>query len=69
MIDGETGFVIKQNDIPAFVNTVMALANDVQLRKKMGARGKRFVKENYDSKILNERLVSIYYGMLSETGK
>ena len=60
MIDGQTGFVVKQNDLDGFVKKIELLAGDADLRKKMGAAGRKFVQEKYDSKILNEQLVHLY---------
>lgn len=60
IIDGVTGFVVPENDINGFVEKIELLANDPDLRKKMGEEGRKFVIQNYDINKLNERLVQIY---------
>ncbi len=62
LIDGQTGYVVNENDIDGFVKKIELLAQDIDLRKRMGKKGRKYVEENYDSKILNKKLVSIYYG-------
>ncbi len=60
MIDGETGYVVQASDISGFADKILTLANDPGLRKRMGLAGRQFVEKNYDSKVLNKKLLSIY---------
>lgn len=60
VIENETGFVVVADDVNAYVEKVNFLHDNSELRTKMGAAGKQFVTANYDSKILNERLLNIY---------
>jgi colanic acid/amylovoran biosynthesis glycosyltransferase len=60
VIDGVTGFVVPENDINGFVEKIELLANDPDLRKRMGEAGRNFVVENYDINKLNEKLMQIY---------
>ena len=60
MMDTVTGFVVKQHDVNGFAKKIELLSGDAALRKKMGAAGRKFVEEKYDSKILNEQLVHLY---------
>jgi colanic acid/amylovoran biosynthesis glycosyltransferase len=60
IIENETGFVVVADDVNAYVEKVNFLHDNSVLKNKMGAAGKQFVTANYDSKILNERLLNIY---------
>ena len=65
IIENETGFVVTANDITAYVEKINLLQDNPELKNKMGAAAKQFVTENYDSKILNKRLLEIYETELS----
>lgn len=56
----ESGFIIKENDISGFADAIQNLIENPTMAKFMGEKGKEFVKQNYDSKKLVKRLVSIY---------
>jgi len=60
IINGETGFVVKEKDIKAFADKVQLLADDRNLIKSMGKAGRIFVEQHFDSAVLNRKLLSIY---------
>lgn len=60
LIDGTTGFVVKEGDIQGFADRIEELMADEALRAEMGRAGRAFVVENYDTKVLTKRLVEIY---------
>ncbi|WP_410004678.1 glycosyltransferase [Aequorivita nionensis] len=60
MIPNITGFVVKENDIEGFADCIETLIKDPQKAKKMGKEGRRYIEENYNSKDLVDRLISIY---------
>ncbi len=60
LINGETGYVVASGEISQFVNRIEGLIKEPDKRKKMGEAGRKFVVENYDSKILGEKLEEIY---------
>ena len=66
MIDQKTGFVVKENDLDSFVDKIACLIEDSELRLKMGKAGRKFVKKNYDSKVLGNKLEAFYFQMLSK---
>ena len=51
---------VKENDINGFADRIEELIKDPILRIKMGKEGRAFVKKNYDSFKLVDKLVSIY---------
>lgn len=60
IIDKETGFVLPDNNIKAFVEKIEWLANNPDVRKRMGVSGREFVVNRYNSKIINQDLVNLY---------
>ena len=64
LINGKTGFVVDEGNIDGFVSKILWLIDNPSSRKKMGKAGRQFVVENYDSSILGEKLLDIYYNSL-----
>jgi len=60
LIPNETGFVVKENDISGFADALEFLMNNPEKAKIMGKKGREFVAENYDAKILVQNLIEIY---------
>lgn len=46
--DGETGFIVAKDDHLAAAEAILRLVNDPQLRRQLGQKGRRMVKELYD---------------------
>lgn len=61
LINEVTGFVLEQKDIIGFANKIEFLMNNPKKRKEMGEKGREFVMENYDNKILVDKLEKIYF--------
>ena len=66
LIDGKTGFVVRQGDVQAFSHKLELLIKDKDLRAAMGKAGRDFVVANYDSRVLGDRLESIYKRVLNK---
>ncbi|QYA24027.1 colanic acid biosynthesis glycosyltransferase WcaL [Gramella sp. MT6] len=65
VVDGKTGFVIKENDLNEFANKLEILQNDNILRREMGKEGRAYVKKNFDSRVLGDRLEKVYFQLLN----
>src|SRR5208283_4853674 len=46
-IDNETGFLIRPGDREALTRRLLQLAGDPDLRERLGARGRQFVRERF----------------------
>ena len=60
LINNETGYVIKEKNIDEFVEKLNILIDNPFLRLSMGIKGRKYVVENFDSKILYKKLISYY---------
>ena len=56
-LEGETGFVLRQGDVPGVSDRVLRLAGDAELRARMGARGRMLVCAEFTV----ERMVQTQY--------
>ena len=61
--NGENGFIVETNDAESMANSIVALIENPELRKSMGASGRRIVLENYSPSSLAEKLLGVYQGM------
>jgi colanic acid/amylovoran biosynthesis glycosyltransferase len=62
IIDGVTGFVLSENDLEAFADKIVWLANNPEKRKEMGQAGRKFVEDKFDIEKLNQKLLGLYQG-------
>lgn len=60
MLDGETGFVVKEKDIIGFVSKIERLIDDPDLRFQMAKNARQYVINNFDVKELGNRLETLY---------
>ncbi len=60
LIDGVSGFVVKEGDVTGFAEKIELLINDEQLRASMAKAGRDFVVKTFDTKILGDKLSKIY---------
>lgn len=60
LIDGVTGFVVKQKNVSEFVEKLTFFIQNPEITKEMGIKGRQFVVENFDSEILGKKLLNLY---------
>ncbi|MBI3816693.1 glycosyltransferase family 4 protein, partial [Candidatus Peregrinibacteria bacterium] len=46
VVDGSTGFVVRDGDVPAIASSIERLLTDGALRASMGERGRRYAEEH-----------------------
>lgn len=64
--DEQNGFLVKEKDIKAIKDKISQLADLPELRKKMGEKGRQFVKKNYDIEFHNDN-ISLDYIKLAKS--
>lgn len=60
LLDSITGFIVKERDLVSFADKIECLMKDEALRVKMGKAGRDFVVNNFDTKVLGDKLLNIY---------
>lgn len=61
--DGETGFLVDENDVDAFAEKMIYLFQNKDIAKKMGTKGKAYISQNFSLKnhiaVIEEAIQSI----------
>lgn len=65
--DGATGFLVPINDEAALASALETLLGNGDLLAKMGKAASRFVAANFTSESMCERILDLYYEVLSES--
>lgn len=63
--DGETGFLVPQDDPVAIARACIYLNDNPDVIKKMGLRGRKKAKENYGLDVLMDRMMLTYQGLVA----
>lgn len=64
IINGTTGFVVPQRDVESLTEKIRLLLSDAGLREQMGEAGRAFVVDNYDNKVIHQKLMQLYSKLL-----
>jgi glycosyltransferase involved in cell wall biosynthesis len=60
VVDGETGFLVPAQDVPAFADKVVTLLQDPALRTQMGAAARMRIKQEFSIQNVANRYLSVY---------
>jgi glycosyltransferase involved in cell wall biosynthesis len=69
VIDGQTGFIVPQNNSEAAAERILRLLCDQELRKEIGNAGRQFVLDNYEWKENADRLERAYEEVIGDFRK
>ena len=61
---GWNGLLVPVNDAPALAMAIETLAKDAELRKRMGANGRRLVVERFTDRIVHSEIFAVYERLL-----
>ena len=64
LIDGESGFLVPERDVPAIADRIRRLIEDPSLVDTMGHAGRRFVEGRYDIPSATQRILCSYKALL-----
>jgi glycosyltransferase involved in cell wall biosynthesis len=62
--DGESGFLVEERDARSLADRLARLLADGELRKRMGAAGRKIALERFDARSAGERLEGVYDALL-----
>ncbi len=66
IVDGETGFLIKPNDLDDLIDKVLVLYTDEDKRKKMGEAGKQRVIQEYSWEKIIDDYIHVFESVIKE---
>jgi len=64
VIENQTGFFVKPSNPEMLAEKMEILISDLELRKKMGAAGRKFVSEKYNWNDNLNQIISAYNGLI-----
>lgn len=64
VLDGETGFLVGDDDQPAFAEKVLRLLSDPVLRRTMGARAREVAEERFRKEVVAAKTIEVYSEVL-----
>jgi colanic acid/amylovoran biosynthesis glycosyltransferase len=66
LIHNETGYVVEEGDLEAFANRIEFLFLNEKERRIMGFKGRKFVEQKFDSRVLGAKLETLYFELLQK---
>ena len=60
VVDGETGYLVPSRNETAIAERIIKLIEEPELRRKLGANGRKFVRENYEWNLCALKMEKIY---------
>jgi colanic acid/amylovoran biosynthesis glycosyltransferase len=64
IVDGVTGYLVPEKDPQALFEKLLLLYNSEELCDEMGAKGRLFVEQNFDSGVVVSKLLDLYKKIL-----
>jgi len=65
VVDGATGFLVERGDISQLAQAILGLAQQPDLRRKMGQTGRKFVEERYRWEDNLQAMIDLYLQMMA----
>ena len=65
LLDGISGYVLPEGEVKEFVSKIIFLKENVEFRLQMGNKGRELIMNDFDTKVLGEKLLSIYNNSIS----
>ncbi len=66
VLNGKSGFLVPERDINALTEKIEYLIEHPEVWQEMGKVGRKFVEDNYNNKILNQKLAKIYESLMND---
>ena len=68
VVDGQTGYLVPPRDVPSFVDRVVKLLHNPDLRSKLGQESLRRIKQKFQMQDTANRYLEVYSGLLGPSG-
>lgn len=68
VLDERTGRIVVLNDLDAFADALVALADDAEARERMGVAGREHCLTRFDWRVMTEQLEALYVALKGATG-
>jgi glycosyltransferase involved in cell wall biosynthesis len=65
IVTGQTGILIRPGEIEELAGAIRSLLLDSELRRRLGKNGQTLIHERYSSRIMSERYLKIYDGLMT----
>lgn len=65
VLDGENGYLAKENDVEDFARAIMEFIEDYKKNKLLAKNGRKHIEENFNSEVQTSRLEKIYSEILN----
>ena len=59
MVDGKTGFLVEKGNDAQLIEKLRLLLEDVNMAKKMGNEGRKFIEETFNWEIVTKNFIKI----------
>jgi glycosyltransferase involved in cell wall biosynthesis len=69
VIPGETGYVLPRDTVSELAEAVCMLANDAELRKRLGARGRELLTDQFRHQTMTRRIREVYGAVLNQRAR
>jgi glycosyltransferase involved in cell wall biosynthesis len=69
VVHEETGLIVPERDPPALANAIARLADDPELRRRLGENARRRYRRQFDPSVAAGRILALYRELASRPGK
>ena len=66
MVDGKTGFLVKEGDSEDIIKKLSVLLENEQMRMEMGKEGKKFINDQFNWEVVAKNFLVIIKPMLND---
>ena len=67
-LENETGFLVRTGDVATVARRLLQLAGDAALRRRLGGRGRQFVRDNFPVEKMVDTIYDLYLKLAAQRG-
>ena len=69
VVINKNGFLVQPHNVDDLVDKIALLANNPMLREEMGGRSRQVALKLFDSRLVNQQTLEVYYDLLSQNSR